>query len=306
MIHNHRPAVKGIAANFVQILIDISGKIIQLWNLLKLLFLAAAKKEMYLSYFLLTFRYRSDIFVLVGDKYITLEQEEPTMSTNKSSNSKRPRWLLPVLGGAACIPLTAAAVWYDLTYNSGKLVYPMNSYEFQPTDIPMLLALALDVLYVLYLFVLLLGGVLAQRRRTKTTNRTRRLNPKLGLLGFLGFFGLAGFWSYSALGNMTPFAFFAFFGFFGFFFEGKMSNILMDERFKENAVRAELKAYRVGFTAIFLLLVLAGWSSRSRAEIIAPVLMAGIALATALTMFLSEYLLYRYDHDDAAAMEEEE
>lgn len=227
------------------------------------------------------------------------------MSTNKSSNSKHPRWLLPVLGGAACIPLTAAAVWYDLTYNSGKLVYPMNSYEFQPTDIPMLLALALDVLYVLYLFVLLLGGVLAQRRRTKTTNRTRRLNPKLGLLGFLGFFGLAGFWSYSALGNMTPFAFFAFFGFFGFFFEGKMSNILMDERFKENAVRAELKAYRVGFTAIFLLLVLAGWTSRSRVEIIAPVLMAGIALAAALTMFLSEYLLYRYDHDDASLEDEE-
>ena len=41
-------------------------------------------------------------------------------------------------------------------------------------------------------------------------------------------------------------------------------------------------------------------------EFIAPILISGIALTVALTMFLSEYLLYRYDHDDAAALEEEE
>lgn len=57
MIHNHRPAVKGIAANFAQILIDISGKIIQLWNLLKMLFPVPAKKEIYLSHSLLTVRF---------------------------------------------------------------------------------------------------------------------------------------------------------------------------------------------------------------------------------------------------------
>lgn len=223
-----------------------------------------------------------------------------------SSSTGHPRRLLPVLGGILCVALTGAAVWYDLTYNAGKLVYPMDSYAFQTTDIPMLLALLLDVLYVLYLFVLLLVRILSQRKRVETTGRTRRLSPKFGLLGFLGFFGLAGFWSYGALGNLTPFAFFVFFGFFGFFFEGKMSNTLMDERFQENAAKAELKAYRVGFIAVFLLLILAGWSGQARAEIIAPALMAGIALIAALTMFLSEYLLYRYDHDDAAAMEEEE
>lgn len=224
----------------------------------------------------------------------------------RNSTTRHPRWLLPVLGAILCAALTGAAVWYDLTYNAGKLVYPMDSYAFQTTDIPMLLALLLNVLYVLYLFVLLLGSIFSQRKQVKTTGRTRQLSPKCGLLGFLGFFGLAGFWSYGALGNMTPFAFFAFFGFFGFFFEGKMSNTLMDERFQENAAKAELKAYRVGFIAIFLLLILAGWSGQARAEIIAPVLMAGIALIAALTMFLSEYLLYRYDHDDAAALEEEE
>ena len=228
------------------------------------------------------------------------------MNDQKNSVSRNPRWLPPVLGGAACAALTGAAVWFDLRYNGGRLVYPMDSYAFRTTDIPMLLALVLDAAYVLCMFALLLGGILAQRRQIRDTNRTRRLSPKLGLLGFLGFFGLAGFWSYGAYSDMTPFVFFAFFGFFGFFFEGKMSNILMDERFKENAARAELKAYRAGFIAIFLLLILSGQANRFRVEIIAPVLVAGIALIVALTMFLSEYLLYRYDHDDAAALEEEE
>ncbi len=84
-----------------------------------------------------------------------------------------------------------------------------------------------------------------------------------------------------------------------------MSNTLMDERYRENAARAELKALRTGFVMIFLLLLLAGQSGRFKAEVVAPVLIIGIALAVALTMFLTEYLLYRYDHDDAAAMEED-
>ena len=85
-----------------------------------------------------------------------------------------------------------------------------------------------------------------------------------------------------------------------------MSNTLMDERYKENAARAELKAYRTGFAIIILLLILAGQHSHRHVEFIAPILISGIALTVALTMFLSEYLLYRYDHDDAAALEEEE
>ena len=225
---------------------------------------------------------------------------------NTNHTSRFPKWLLPVLLGALCAAATGTAVWYDLTYNGGRLVYPMDSYAFQPADIPMITALALDVLYFLYLMALLVRGIVGQRQRARETGRTRRLSPKFGLLGFLGFFGFAGFWSYGALGDLSPFVFFAFFGFFGFFFEGRMSDTLMDERFKENAVKAELKAYRVGFIAIFLLLILAGQGGRFKAALIAPVLIAGTALAVALTMFLSEYLLYRYDHDDAAALEEGE
>jgi hypothetical protein len=225
------------------------------------------------------------------------------MKHNQTSN--HPRGLLLALGGVLCAALTGAAVWYDLTYNGGKLVYPMHSYAFAPADIPMLLAVALDVLYALYLAFLLVRGITAQKERVAKTGRTRRLSPKLGFLGFCGFLGFAGFWTYGALGDLSGFIFFAFFGFFGFFFEGKMSNTLMDERYKENAARAERKALRIGFGIIFFLLIFAGQAGRLTAELVAPILIAGIALAVALTIFLSEYLLYRYDYDDAAAMEED-
>lgn len=221
----------------------------------------------------------------------------------KKNPTPQKSWLYPVLAGALCAALTGAAVWFDLTHNGGKLVYPMDSYAFAGTDIPMLLAIGLDAVYVLYLAYLLIRGVSAQKRRAAETGRTRRLSPKWGLLGFLGFFGFAGFWSWSALGNLTPFCFFAFFGFFGFFFEGKMSGILMDERYKENAARAERTAYRAGFSIIFLLMIFAGQSSKFSAEITVAVLLAGIAISAALTIFLSEYLLYRYDH--GGALEEE-
>lgn len=219
---------------------------------------------------------------------------------------KKRKKLLAALGGAACAALTVYAVWDSLAHHGSRLVYPMDSYAFQPSDIPMIAALALDILYIFYLASLLVQRVIAQKQQVKASNRTRKMNPKLGFLGFLGFFGFAGFWGYQALGDLSAFVFFAFFGFFGFFFEGKMSNTLMDERFTENAVKAELKAYRVGFIIIFLLLVLSSQAMRFRAGLLAPVLISGIALAVALTMFLSEYLLYRYDHDGAAAMEEDE
>lgn len=213
------------------------------------------------------------------------------------------RWLVPLAG---CIAASGAAAWFDLTYNGGRLVYPMDSYAFQTTDIPMLAALVLDFAFVLYLLVLLVQGSIAQKKQIQKSGRTRRINPKFGLLGFLGFAGFAGFWSYGAFGDATPFVFFAFFGFFGFFFEGKMSNTLMDERFKENAVRAELNAYRAGFAFVFLLLIVSGQSGRFSAEVVAPLMIGGVALAVALTMFLGEYLLYRYDHDGAMELDAED
>jgi hypothetical protein len=59
---------------------------------------------------------------------------------------------------------------------------------------------------------------------------TRKANPKLGVLGPCGFLDLL------RHGRCFPFVFFLSFGFWGFFYEGKMSGIFMDERFRENAL----------------------------------------------------------------------
>ena len=130
------------------------------------------------------------------------------------------------------------------------------------------------------------------------TNRTRKLNPQLGFLGFFGFLGfldLPGSWIR-----------FVFFGFFGFFFEGKMSDTLMDERFQENKNRAQLMALKIAFAVIIITLVSLNLGEYFNFMSIEYLYHAGqilIALSIALAMFLSEYLLYRYDHDEYSADE---
>ena len=200
-----------------------------------------------------------------------------------------------VLVSAACMLLSIGA---SLLFNEGRLVYPtdLSAYAFRLADLPMILSVTAVVLSVV---AFSLQAFLTGRRRQRDPRRTRKISPWLGLLGFFGLLGFLGFWTYRLDGTVTPCCFFMFFGFFGFFFEGKLSNTLMDERYKENVVRAQLKAYRVGFSIILLLLILGGQHTRLRAEFTAPVLITGIALAVALTMFLSEYLLYRYDHDES-------
>lgn len=121
------------------------------------------------------------------------------------------------------------------------------------------------------------------------TNRTRRLNPKLGFFGFLGFLGFIGCcWSR-----------FVFFGFFGFFYEGKMSDTLMDERFMENKNKAQLMALKAAFAVMIIalsFLTVGGYFMSI--EYLLHVVHILTALAIALAIFLSEYLLYRYDHDE--------
>lgn len=129
--------------------------------------------------------------------------------------------------------------------------------------------------------------------------KTRKLNPKLGFLGVLGFAGFLGIWSYQAGNEVFPFIFFGFFGFFGFFFEGKMSNTLMDERYVENRMKAQLQAYRIGFfiTAITLIATSWGWLFRTNDSKLLFITIA-LSLSYALVIFLSEYLLYCYDSKD--------
>lgn len=211
--------------------------------------------------------------------------------------------------GVACLAFLLGSVWYAITFNDGRLVTPTDlaTYVFQPSDLPMILSILLFCLYFLFLGFLLVRAVF----RTKfgggaPSTRTRKLSPMLGLLGFLGFLGFAGIWTYRVDGSIFPVCFFLFFGFFGFFFEGKMSNTFMDERFRENAQRAQLKAYKTGFILMFLLLLVVGGRGLVSLELSAVIFQAGAALVLGLTLFLSEYLLYRYDHADRRELEEEE
>lgn len=206
-----------------------------------------------------------------------------------------------ILAGAVCALLLAAASWYAVTFQEGRLVYPMDFsvYTFRTGDLPMWLALGALWLYVLALSALLLRALWRNRRCPQRFTRT--LSPKLGLLGFLGFAGFLGFWTYP-MGQIFPFAFFTFFGFFGFFYEGKLSHTMRDERYCEEQREAQLKAFRIGFTLLFFLMALAG-QGRAAART-GAVLLAGLGLILGTTLFLSEYFLYRLDRDDPVGSEE--
>ena len=214
---------------------------------------------------------------------------------------KKPSVKFTVILGVIVVLLLAGASWYSIMFNDWRLVAPvdLSTYEFVPQDLPMIISTLLFVLYVLYLAALILGAAIASKRRQETANTTRRLNPKLGLLGVFGFFGFVGFWTYSAFHQVYPFIFFVFFGFFGFFYEGRMSGILMDERYVENKTRAELAAHRVTVAALFVtLLVVARGAILGNLEYTLIAVLIVLSLTVALDLFLSEYLLYRYDRAD--------
>lgn len=206
-----------------------------------------------------------------------------------------------ILAGIVCVLLLAAASWYSVTCNEARLVVPMDysTYVFRPQDLPMLAAILVFVAYIVYLVLLLVRAVVSNRSRGRNTQVTRAVDPRLGFLGFLGLLGFGGFWTYSIDGTVAPFVFFLFFGFFGFFYEGKLSNTFMDECYRENKMRASLTANRFTLTVIFLATVFLGQGrllGNLEHTLIAYVIVVSLALA--LDLFLGEYLLYHYDHDE--------
>ena len=214
---------------------------------------------------------------------------------------KKPSVKFTVILGVIVVLLLAGASWYSIMFNDWRLVARMDfeAYEFLSKDLPMLGALLLFNLYVIYLGGLLVWAIVASKRRLAKTKTTRKMDPRLGLLGVFGFFGFVGFWTYSAFHQVYPFIFFVFFGFFGFFYEGRMSGILMDERYVENKTRAELAAHRVTVAALFVtLLVVARGAILGNLEYTLIAVLIVLSLTVALDLFLSEYLLYRYDRAD--------
>ena len=88
----------------------------------------------------------------------------------------------------------------------------------------------LFALYIVYLAVLFFQSTSANKHRGSTSQSTRTVNAKLGFLGF---------WTYRVDLTIFPFGFIVFIGFFGIFYEGKMSNTLIDERYKDSKMRAK-------------------------------------------------------------------
>ncbi len=213
-----------------------------------------------------------------------------------------------IVSGIACIILLAVSAWYSITFNDSRLVKPMDAseYSFQIRDMPMLISIILLMLYGVYLFFLLVRAILAEKSRETQMRTTRRINPKYGFFGFFGLFGFMGFWTYRVDKTIFPFVFFLFFGFFGLFYEGKLSGTFMDERFRENQMKAHMKANQTAIKIIFLATLVLGQGKligNLEYTLIAFVII--VALSLALETFLGEYLLYRYDHDDRIEESEE-
>lgn len=212
------------------------------------------------------------------------------------NNTKR-----TILLGVICVLFAAAASWYTIVFNDARFVASMDfsEYVFRVQDLPMIISGIFLAAYVLYLLVQLARAIAVQKGKKKREQSTRVVNPKLGFLGFLGFAGFLGFLSYSTDKTIFPFVFFTFFGFFGFFYEGKMSHTFMDERYKENQRKAHLAANQTAIAIDFLaLLVLGQRPIMGNLEYNLIALITVVSLSIALEVFLYEYLLYRYDHDE--------
>ncbi len=214
---------------------------------------------------------------------------------------KKKRMKLTIGMGVFCLVMALISSWYAVNYNESRLVVPMDfsEYVFNIKDLPMICSVLFTCLYVFFLVVLLIKAIIETKRKETTTQVTREVNSRLGFLGFCGLFGFLGFWTYRIDKTIYPFAFFMFFGFFRFFYEGKMSNTLMDERYKENKIKAHLQANQIALSIIFIALIILGQGKlMGNLEYILIAFVIIVSLSIALELFLSGYLLYRYDQDE--------
>lgn len=209
--------------------------------------------------------------------------------------SKKKIKRLIVLGVGMAILLVIGVI-YSVLFNDNRFVENMNmtNYVFQLKDIPMHIIGILIAMYILYLVISIANANHSQPKKDEM--HTRKLSPKLGYLGFCGFIGFIGFWSYSEQHIIYPFIFFVFFGFFGFFYEGKLSDTLEDEMFIENKRKAEIKAYKIGFSLLFIIVLAVGSGFlSSNLEWCAIFMLISISIICALVIFLSNYLVYVYE-----------
>ncbi|WP_343210537.1 DUF3796 domain-containing protein [Anaerolentibacter hominis] len=195
------------------------------------------------------------------------------------------------------IVLELAACAYDVIYNESRIVKPLDlaSYQFRAGDLPLMVMTVLLVLYVIIQAIRYFAENL-KKGKVQEANRTRTVSPRFGWFGFFGLIGFLGIPAYITQQQVWPFFFFIFFGFFGFFYEGKLSSTLIDERFKEEQMRAQLTSYRLGFTLLWIVTWFTGvMGDRLRTDYVALIFTVASSLIIALVLFLNNYLLYKYD-----------
>ena len=96
-----------------------------------------------------------------------------------------------LLIGITLVVLLLLSVGYDLTFNAGRITYPMDyaNYTFRLNDLPLMLSVLLISIYIIVLFAVLIIKSIQKQQKQQQLNRTRKMNAKLGYLGFLGFLG---------------------------------------------------------------------------------------------------------------------
>ncbi|OON91460.1 MAG: hypothetical protein ATN34_03865 [Epulopiscium sp. Nele67-Bin002] len=128
---------------------------------------------------------------------------------------------------------------------------------------------------------------------------TPKINPLMGLFGFFGFAGFLPLIFDAHQPSPFHLIFFVFFGFFRFYYDGKMSNILIDERYMANHLRATSIANSTAVSIIMGGVIILGKLVRYiELYTLTSLLVVVIALALALAGFLEAFLLYKFETEE--------
>ncbi len=136
-------------------------------------------------------------------------------------------------------------------------------------------------------------------KQAKTHTHTPKINPLIGLLGCIGFVGFIPLIIEVPDPSPFDFTFFAFFGLFGFYYTAKMSNTLIDERYIANQLRATTIANRIASAIIIAgVLFISNLENSVELYTVTSLLITVIALAFSLSLFLQQFLLYKFETEE--------
>lgn len=199
---------------------------------------------------------------------------------------------------------------HSAIFNDYRFIKPLDLdlYEFNAKDlfvlIPAVFFFPLAIFSCIFYGIVVFKYFIVNSENNISSGKyTTTINKKLGLLGLLGLLGFTGFIPFHeilglplAFDTSFLFGFFSLFGLFSFYFQGKYSNILIDERFLYNKMKADSLTYKSALFFIFVVTLLI--LSRFSFDITVTLLIITISLAVAMTFILKSYLLYHFDSEE--------